>query len=69
LLDGLGNGLGYGLILLIVGFFRELLGGGSIFGFKVFEAMGIHYKEMELMLLPAGACVIVGRGYLGATLN
>lgn len=60
LLDGLGNGLGYGLILLIVGFFRELLGGGSIFGFKVFEAMGLHYTGNGLMLLPAGACVIVG---------
>ncbi|MBN8650969.1 MAG: NADH:ubiquinone reductase (Na(+)-transporting) subunit D [Cytophagales bacterium] len=60
LLDGLGNGLGYGLILLIVGFFRELLGGGSIFGFKVFEAMNIHYTGNGLMLLPAGACVIVG---------
>jgi Na+-transporting NADH:ubiquinone oxidoreductase subunit D len=60
LLDGLGNGLGYGLILLIVGFFRELLGGGSIFGIKVFEAMGLHYTGNGLMLLPAGACVIVG---------
>jgi Na+-transporting NADH:ubiquinone oxidoreductase subunit D len=60
LLDGLGNGLGYGLILLIVGFFRELLGGGSIFGFKLFEAMGVHYTGNGLMLLPAGACVIVG---------
>jgi Na+-transporting NADH:ubiquinone oxidoreductase subunit D len=60
LLDGLGNGFGYGLILLIVGFFRELLGGGSIFGFKVFEAMGIQYQGNGLMLLPAGACVIVG---------
>ncbi|HCZ35527.1 MAG TPA: NADH:ubiquinone reductase (Na(+)-transporting) subunit D [Cytophagales bacterium] len=60
LLDGLGNGFGYGLILLIVAFFRELLGGGSIFGFKVFEAMGITYQGNGLMLLPAGACVIVG---------
>lgn len=60
LLDGLGNGFGYGLILLIVAFFRELLGGGSIFGFKVFEAMGVTYQGNGLMLLPAGACVIVG---------
>lgn len=60
LLDGLGNGFGYGLILLIVAFFRELLGGGSIFGFKVFEAMNIPYQGNGLMLLPAGACVIVG---------
>lgn len=60
LLDGLGNGFGYGMILLIIGFFRELLGGGSIFGFKVFEALGVHYQGNGLMLLPAGACIIVG---------
>jgi len=60
LLDGIGNGLGYGLILLIVGFFREILGGGSVFGFKIFEAMGLHYQGNGLMLLPAGACFIVG---------
>ncbi len=59
-LDGIGNGLGYGMILLIVAFFRELLGAGSIFGFKVFEAMGLHYQGNGLMLIPAGACVIVG---------
>jgi Na+-transporting NADH:ubiquinone oxidoreductase subunit D len=35
LLDGIGNGLGYGLILMAVAFFRELLGAGSLFGFKV----------------------------------
>ena len=59
-LDGLGNGLGYGLILMAVAFFRELLGAGSLFGFKVFESMGIHYQGNGLMLLPAGACVIIG---------
>jgi len=59
-LDGLGNGLGYGLILLIVGFFRELLGGGAILGFKLFDALGVHYQGNGLMLLPAGACFIVG---------
>jgi Na+-transporting NADH:ubiquinone oxidoreductase subunit D len=35
-LDGIGNGLGYGMILMTLAFFRELLGGGSLFGFKVF---------------------------------
>ncbi len=60
LLDGIGNGLGYGLILMAVAFFRELLGGGSLFGFKVFESMGLHYQGNGLMLLPAGACIIVG---------
>lgn len=59
-LDGIGNGLGYGLILMIIAFFRELLGGGSIFGYKVFAELGIPYQGNGLMLLPAGACVIVG---------
>jgi Na+-transporting NADH:ubiquinone oxidoreductase subunit D len=60
LLDGLGNGFGYGLILLIVAFFRELFGSGAIFGFKVFDAIGVPYQGNGLMLLPAGACIIVG---------
>lgn len=60
LLDGLGNGLGYGLIILLVAFFRELLGSGALFGFKVFESVGLSYQGNGLMLLPAGACVIVG---------
>lgn len=60
LLDGLGNGFGYGMILLIVAFFRELLGSGALFGFKVFEAVGFHYQGNGLMLLPAGACIVVG---------
>lgn len=60
LLDGLGNGFGYGMILLIVAFFRELLGSGALFGFKVFDAIGFHYQGNGLLLLPAGACIIVG---------
>jgi Na+-transporting NADH:ubiquinone oxidoreductase subunit D len=59
-LDGLGNGLGYAVILLIVGFFRELLGSGSIFGYKIFAATGLPFQGNGLMLLPAGACIIVG---------
>jgi Na+-transporting NADH:ubiquinone oxidoreductase subunit D len=59
-LDGMGNGLGYGLILMTLAFFRELFGAGSLFGFKVFESMGIHYQGNGLMLLPAGACVLLG---------
>lgn len=59
-LDGVGNGLGYGLILMTLAFFRELLGAGSLFGFKVFESMGVHYQGNGLMLLPAGACVLLG---------
>ncbi len=60
LLDGLGNGLGYGLILMTIAFFRELLGAGSLFGFKVFENLGLHYQGNGLMLLPAGACILLG---------
>ena len=60
LLDGIGNGLGYGLIIMLVAFFRELLGSGSLFGFKVFESIGLSYQGNGLMLLPAGACIIVG---------
>jgi Na+-transporting NADH:ubiquinone oxidoreductase subunit D len=59
-LDGVGNGLGYGLILMTVALFREFLGSGAIFGFKIFESMGVHYQGNGLMLLPAGACIIVG---------
>ena len=60
LLDGIGNGLGYGIILMTIAFFRELLGGGSLFGFKIFESLGIHYQGNGLMLLPAGACILLG---------
>ncbi|MCP4931677.1 MAG: NADH:ubiquinone reductase (Na(+)-transporting) subunit D [Candidatus Marinimicrobia bacterium] len=61
-LDGLGNGLGYGMILIIVSFFRELLGSGSIFGFQIvpdsFYAAG--YENMGLMVLSPGAFIILG---------
>ncbi len=60
LLDGIGNGLGYGIILMTIAFFRELLGAGSLFGFKVFESVGLHYQGNGLMLLPAGACILLG---------
>jgi len=59
-MDGLGNGLGYGIILMAIAFFRELLGAGSLFGFKIFDSIGLHYQGNGLMLLPAGACVILG---------
>ncbi|TAF99063.1 MAG: NADH:ubiquinone reductase (Na(+)-transporting) subunit D [Cytophagia bacterium] len=59
-LDGIGNGLGYGLILVTIAVFRELFGSGSLFGFKVFDAMGITYTGNGLLMLPAGACIMVG---------
>jgi len=62
MLDGLGNGLGYSLILIIVGFFRELLGSGSLFGYKVLPlaSEGGWYSPNGLMLLPPSAFFIIG---------
>lgn len=64
-LDGLGNGFGYGIILIILAFIRELFGSGTLFkGFPfewhVFASMGIEYKGNGLLLLPAGACILLG---------
>ena len=61
-LDGLGNGLGYGMILITVGFFRELLGSGTIYGFKVIpESMyAAGYENMGVMVLSPGAFIILG---------
>lgn len=60
-LDGLGNGFGYAWVILAVAFFRELLGSGSLFGFKVFEAMGIeHFPNNGLMVTPIGAFMVLG---------
>ncbi len=59
-LDGIGNGIGYGVILMILAFFRELFGSGSLFGFKIFSAIGLNYPGNGLMLLPAGACILLG---------
>jgi Na+-transporting NADH:ubiquinone oxidoreductase subunit D len=60
--DGLGNGLGYSLILLMVGFFRELFGSGSLFGAKlmVLTTDGGWYPANGLMLLPPSAFFIIG---------
>lgn len=64
-LDGLGNGIGYGLILVLMGFTRELLGSGSIWGFRVipeswYIANGGFYANNAFMLLPPMALIIVG---------
>tara|TARA_B100000427_G_scaffold143811_1_gene119783 strand:+ start:10975 stop:11604 length:630 start_codon:yes stop_codon:yes gene_type:complete len=60
--DGLGNGLGYGYILVVVGFFRELFGAGSLFGIKVVPDFlyQIGYVDMGLMLLAPGAFILIG---------
>ncbi len=64
-LDGIGNGLGYGLILVIVAFFRELLGSGTLLGYQVipqslYATDGIHgYVNNGLMILPPMALISV----------
>ena len=62
-LDGVGNGLGYGLILIIVAFFRELFGSGTIFGYPVLEKLGIYntgYENNGMAILPPMALIVVG---------
>ena len=66
-LDGIGNSLGYGLILILVGFFRELLGSGTLLGFKVLGdpvtktgLYAIGYENNGFMLFPPMALIGVG---------
>ena len=66
-LDGIGNALGYGVILIIVGFFRELLGSGTLLGFKVLGdpiaktgLYSIGYENNGFMLLAPMALIVVG---------
>ena len=61
-LDGLGNGLGYSVILLIVAFFRELLGAGTLFGYEIMVLVqnGGWYQGNNFMLLPASSFFIIG---------
>ena len=65
LLDGIGNGLGYGLILVIVAFFRELLGSVTLYGFRIipeswYVQNGGCYLNNGLMIMPAMALILVG---------
>jgi Na+-transporting NADH:ubiquinone oxidoreductase subunit D len=64
-LDGVGNAAGYGVILVIVGFFRELLGSGSVWGYQVipnswYVANGGFYENNGMMILPPMALITVG---------
>ncbi len=61
-LDGLGNGIGYGLILVIVAFFRELLGSGSLYGYKLIPASfyEMGYMDNGMMILPPMALITIG---------
>lgn len=61
-IDGLGNGLGYGAVLLIVGFLRELIGSGKLFGITIFQTVqdGGWYQANGLFLLAPSAFFIIG---------
>lgn len=61
-IDGIGNGLGYGFVLMTVGFFRELLGSGKLFGLEVLPLIsnGGWYQPNGLMLLAPSAFFLIG---------
>ena len=64
-LDGLGNGIGYGSILIIVSIFRELLGSGQLYGYQIiplsiYANQGGWYMDNGLMLLAPGAFIVLG---------
>ena len=62
LLDGIGNGLGYGAVLVIIGFVRELFGSGTLFGYQIIPESFYEagYVNNGLMLFPPSALIIVG---------
>ena len=55
LVDGLASGIGYAYVLLIIAFFRELLGSGTIWGWPVFSALGIPWTNWSIMVMAPGA--------------
>ncbi|MFG0262126.1 MAG: NADH:ubiquinone reductase (Na(+)-transporting) subunit D [Novipirellula sp. JB048] len=61
-IDGIGNGLGYGMVLMFVAFFRELVGSGSVFGYELMQLTrnGGWYNPNNLMLLPPSAFFLIG---------
>jgi len=62
-IDGIGNGAGYGLILIIVAFLREFLGSGTIYGYPIMEKLGLYsigYENNGMMILPPMALIVVG---------
>ncbi|TCN70701.1 NADH:ubiquinone reductase (Na(+)-transporting) subunit D [Acetobacteroides hydrogenigenes] len=64
-LDGLGNGMGYGLILVIIAFFREIFGSGTLLGMRIipeslYISNGGFYANNGFMILPPAALIIVG---------
>jgi len=62
-LDGLGNAFGYGWILIVVAFFRELLGSGTLWGYPIVEKIGLYnigYENNGLMILSPMALIVMG---------
>ncbi len=62
-LDGLGNAFGYAWILIVVAFFRELLGSGTLWGYPVIEKIGLYnigYENNGLMILSPAALIVIG---------
>jgi len=61
-LDGIGNGLGYSVILLVLAFIRELFGAGKLFGFEIFTVVnnGGWYVPNGMLLLPPSAFFLIG---------
>lgn len=65
LVDGLANGLGYGLILIVIAFIRELIGSGTLFGVQIiplswYAANGGHYLNNGLFIMPPMALILIG---------
>jgi len=62
-LDGIGNGLGYSVILVALGFTRELFGSGTLWGYPVMEKLGLYnigYENNGLMIMPPMALILTG---------
>ena len=62
-LDGIGNSFGYAWILIVVAFFRELLGSGTVWGFPVVEKLGLYnigYENNGFLILSPAALIVVG---------
>lgn len=63
LMDGIGNGLGYSVVLVTLGFVRELFGSGTLWGYPVMEKLGLYnigYENNGLMIMPPMALILVG---------
>lgn len=60
ILDGLGSGMGYAWVILVVAFFRELFGSGTVFGFEVWNSIGLSIPNNSLMVDSIGAFMVLG---------